>query len=112
MTALPVSSGAWPELLKPATAAAMLDMAESSFRAVWPVLSAFHGLRVVGFAGPKFARTNLLEVINRLSERGLSVQVDKSAGVVRIGSEEHPIRSSRSGHSGRGRRSRAGRNRQ
>jgi len=94
---------AWPELLKPATAAAMLDVSESTFRAIFPVLAARHGLKVVGFGGPKFSRANLLDVIGRLSERELDIQVDKAGGKVRIGGEAFPIKSTRSGKSGRGR---------
>jgi len=93
----------WPELLKPATAAAMLDVSESTFRAIFPVLAARHGLKVVGFGGPKFSRSNLLDVIDRLADCELDIQVDKAGGIVRIGGEAFPIKSTRSGKSGRGR---------
>jgi len=99
----PTTRQAWPELLRPATAAAMLDLAESTFRAIWPTLAARHGLKVIGVCGPKFSRANILQVIDRLAEKGLDVQVDKAQGVVRIGGEEFPIKGSRSGKSGRGR---------
>jgi hypothetical protein len=93
----------WPDLLKPATAAAMLDLSESTFRAIFPALAAKYGLRVVGLGGPKFFRSNVIEVINRLAERGLDITIDKTAGVVRIGGEEYQIGSTRTGKSGRGR---------
>lgn len=93
----------WPELLKPATAAAMLDISPSTFRVLWPVLAAKFGLRIVGLSGPKFSRTNLLGVIDGLADQGLDLRVDKSAGVVCVGGDEYPITSSRSGKSRRGR---------
>ena len=98
---------AWPELLKPGTAAALLDISESTFRAIWPVLAARHGLRIVGLCGPKFPRADLLGVLDKLAERGLDIVVDKAARVVRMGSEEFPIGSSRTGKSARGRPSAA-----
>lgn len=93
----------WPELLRPGTAAAMLDMSESSFRLVWPILSAHFGLPVHGLAGPKFRRDQLLRVVRKLTENGLSVRLDVPAGLVWIGDTSYPIRSSASGHSRRGR---------
>jgi hypothetical protein len=99
----PVNATRWPDLMKPSTAAAMVDVSESTWRAIWPVLAAHHGLRVVGLAGPKFRRDNVLAVIDRLRERGLNIAVDKGRGIVRIGADEFPVGSSRSGCSGRGR---------
>jgi hypothetical protein len=94
---------AWPELLKPATAAALLDISESTFRSIFPILAARYGLRVYGLSGPKFRRDNLLGVIESLAERQSDVVVDKAGGTVRIGADVYPIRSTRSGKSGRGR---------
>lgn len=99
-----VTCPTWPqELLKPATAAKLLDVSESTFRALFPVLAARHGLKVVGFCGPKFSRANLLDVIAHLAERGLDVQVNMARRIVAIGGEEIRIKSTRSGKSGRGR---------
>ena len=44
-----------------------------------------------------------LDVIDRLARRGLDVEVNKAARVVRIGGAEYPMRSTRSGKSRRGR---------
>ena len=93
----------WPELLKPATAAAMLDLSESTFRAAWPILAARHGLQVIGFSGPKFLRVNVLDVITHLADKGLDIRVDHARRMVCVGDDEYPIRSSRSGKTGRGR---------
>lgn len=93
----------WPERLKPGTAARMLDVSESTFRIIWPILAAHHGLMVSGVAGPKFARGNLLAVLASLADKGLDIRLDKASGVVWIGSRSYPITSSRSGHSRRGR---------
>jgi len=101
----------WPELLKPATAAAMLDISESTFRAIFPVLAARHGLRILGLSGPKFLRSNVVEVMERLTDKGLDISVDHAARLVRIGGEEFRITSTRSGKSGRGRPPREARNR-
>jgi hypothetical protein len=81
----------------------MLDVSESTFRAIYPVLAAKYSLRVHGLGGPKFGRANLLEVVERLADRGLDVVIDKSAGVVRIGVDVYKIGSTRTGKSGRGR---------
>jgi hypothetical protein len=80
-----------------------LDVSESTFRAIYPHLAARHGLKILGLCGPKFSRSNLMDVIERLAEHGLDIVIDKAAGVVRIGGEEYRIRSTRSGKSGRGR---------
>ena len=93
----------WPERLRPGTAARMLDVSESTFRLIWPILAAHHGLKVSGVAGPKFARGNLLGVFDRLAEKGLDIRLDKAEGLVWIGDTPHPITSSASGHSRRGR---------
>jgi hypothetical protein len=81
----------------------MLDLSASTFRAVFPVLAAHHGLQIYGVSGPKFRRENLLSVMERLRERGLNIAVDKGRGVIRVGESEFPITSSRTGCSGRGR---------
>ena len=94
---------AWPDLLKPATAARLCDMGETTFRAIFPVLAAKYGLKIIGLSGPRFLRSNLVEVIERLGEQGLDVNIDKAAGVVRIGDEEFPMTTSRTGKSRRGR---------
>lgn len=93
----------WPAAMKPATAAAMLDLAPSTFAALWPVLAARYGLKVIGLAGPKFPRESLLRVLDRLGEEDISITVDKARGVVRIGADEIPIRSRATGKSRRGR---------
>jgi hypothetical protein len=93
----------WPDYLKPATAAAMLNLGESTFRSIYPILVARHGLKIIGLSGPKFLRSNLLEVVGRLAERGLDVRVDAAGHRVWIGHESFPITTSRSGKSGRGR---------
>ena len=94
---------AWPEVQKPSTAAAMLNLGESTFRAIYPILAARYGLKVIGLSGPKFLRSNLLEVVDRLADQGLDVRVDAAAHRVWIGDEAFPITTSRSGKSGRGR---------
>lgn len=81
----------WPDWLKASTAAAMLDMSPSTWRVVWPILAARHGLKVYRLGGVKFQRANVLEVVDRLADLGLDITVDKAAGVVRIGQEEFPI---------------------
>ncbi len=98
-----VTVSAWPDLLKPATAAALLDMGETTFRAIFPVLAARYGLKIIGVCGPRFVRANLLEVFERVGELGLDINVDKAAGVVKIGDESFPITNSRTGKSRRGR---------
>jgi hypothetical protein len=85
------------------TAAAMLDMSITTFRAVWPHLAARHGLKVAGFCGPKFSRKNILDVIERLLDDGIDVSYHPDRNVVCIGGKEFPIGSTRTGKSGRGR---------
>ena len=94
---------AWPELLRPATAAAMLDLSESTWRAVYPILAARYGLKIIGLAGPKFHRADVLAVVDRLADAGLDISIDKAARKVRIGSEDFTITTSSTGKSGRGR---------
>lgn len=96
----------WPDMLKPATAAAMLDMSASTWRAIWPVLAARHGLKVFGVCGPKFSRVNVLQVFGSLAEKGLDLQIDRARNVVRLGNDEFPMERTATGKSGRGRGSR------
>ncbi len=98
----------WPELMRPRTVAAMLDLSEGTFRAMYPVLAADYGLKVYGVSGPKFRRDNVLGVAERLRAEGLDLAVDKSQGVVRVGNNVYPIGNGRSGKSGRGQKRKGG----
>lgn len=75
----------WPELLRPATAAAMLDMAPSTFRALLPALRAHWGVHVVDVCGPKVNRMSLLAAMEKLRQDGKEIRVQKAAGTVEIG---------------------------
>ncbi len=97
-----VNIPAWPALLKPATAAAMLDMAPSTFTALWPILAARYGLRVIGLCGPKFPRESLLRVLDRLLAEDVTISVDKGRGIIRIGDENVPLKSTSTGKTRRG----------
>lgn len=89
--------------LSMSSAAEMLDLSPSAWRAVYPVLAAHHGLKVIGLCGPKFAKSNVANVISRLAEQGLDIKLDMAGRRVHIGGNAYPITSSRSGKSGRGR---------
>jgi len=75
----------WPELLKPATAAAMIDMAPSTFRALLPALRAHWGVHVVDVCGPKINRMSLLGAMEKLRQDGKEIRVRKAEGTVEIG---------------------------
>ena len=96
---------AWPDaLLKPGSVGALVGVSESTWRCLWPILAAHFGLHVYAVCGPKFRLTNVLEVMEHLRERGLSIVVRKADRKVHIGDQEFVIASSCSGCSGRGRR--------
>lgn len=91
----------WPELLRPATAAAMIDMAASTFRALLPILRAFYGVHVVDVCGPKINRMSLLAAMEKLRQDGKAIRVRKAAGTVDIGGKVYKF------GNGQGRRDRA-----
>lgn len=94
----------WPDaMLKPASAAALLDLSPSTWRCVWPVLVGHFGLRLYGVCGPKFRLTDVLQLLEDLRNRGLDIVVRKADGEIRIGDQSFAITSSRTGRSRRGR---------
>ena len=67
------------------------------------MLAARHGLKIIGLCGPKFSRSNILDVIQRLQDLDLEITIDQAARTARVGTEEFPITTSRTGKSNRGR---------
>ena len=82
----------FPDLMKPATAAACVDMAPSTFRAILPILAAHHGLHVYRVGGPKVSRDNLMCVLAKLRVDGKAISVNKREGIVQIGERSYPIK--------------------
>ncbi len=82
-------------LVRPKTAAALLDVAPGTFRLIYPALVAHCGLKLYDLCGPRFDVSNLLQVAKAVGARGL--HLDRAAGVVRVGDSHYPISSSPEG---------------
>ena len=76
-----------PELMKVKTTAALLDMAPSTWRYLYPTLAAYYGLKVYIVCGTRFRRENVLAVMDKLENKGLEVKVYKEKREVHIGDE-------------------------